>query len=231
MSVLSKKWSDLWQRLGVGSASSASFGEMLVKAYNEPSRFYHNQVHLEDVLAKLDFAKTALEKSGEVAHLSPPDKQRMYDVIELSLWYHDAVYDATAKDNEAKSRDLFLSHARTLGLGGDIQKEVADLIDLTAHHKDAKTLPERIMTDCDLAILGAPDAEFKNYDTNIRREYAHIPATIFNPRRVLVLGGFLNQPGIFKTKAFQDAFEEQARSNLNAATMSPVKRFLKKFTF
>ncbi len=230
MTDIYKSWGDLWSRLGVDDPAVAKAGEVLVARYEEPQRFYHNRIHLEDVLAKLDFAKTALEKSGEVAHLSTPEKQRMYDIVELSLWYHDAVYDPRSKDNEALSRDLFLEDAKKFSLPEDVQREVAGLIDLTAHHKDAKTLTERVMTDCDLAILGAPPAEFKKYDTNIRKEYAHIPAAIFNPRRVKVLSGFLNQPEIFKTSAFRAAFEASARKNLGDATASPIRRFLKKFT-
>ena len=36
---------------------------------------------------------------------------------------------------------------------------------------------EQLLVDIDLAILGADTARFAEYQTQIRREYAHVPAT------------------------------------------------------
>jgi len=208
----------LMSRFGA-SASEAELdaaGAALLSAYSEPTRFYHTAAHLADVMDKLDWAKNALQETGELDMMTPREAARMFDVIELALWYHDAVYDATQKDNEAKSRDWFLKDAKKFGLADDLQRDVAALIDLTAHHKNAATLPERILTDCDLAILGAPPAAFAAYDANIRKEYAHVPAAAYKVGRYNVLQGFLSQPQVFKTEAFQKQFEAQARANLSA---------------
>lgn len=222
---LMNRFEQLWERLGVTHIGVASSGFDLALGYNEKHRAYHNVDHLKDVLQKLDWAKTALEKTGEVAHLHPAQKQRLFDIIEMALWYHDVVYDAKAKDNEAQSRDLFLKHASRLGLDPQVQKDVARLIDLTAQHTKASTLDERIMTDCDLAILGAPAAAFKKYDDGIRKEYVHVPEDIYNAVRPQVLATFLNQSEIFKTKAFRASFEDAARKNLSAAIApQPTKK-------
>ena len=224
METSGNRWTDLWQRLGVTAPSLAAAGASVALAYGETARFYHNITHLMDVLEKLDWAKDALDVSGELAGLGDTDKKKLFDTVELALWYHDAVYDAKAKDNEARSRDLFLSHAQKFGLADPLQKEIAALIDLTAHHRTAKTLPECILVDCDLAILGAPKAEFDAYDRNIRKEYAHVPEPLYKKVRRGVLKGFLNQPQIFKTAAFRARFEEQARVNLKAATAGIFSR-------
>jgi predicted metal-dependent HD superfamily phosphohydrolase len=219
------RYAALWQRLG--ATPDAASGAALVSAYGGAGRHYHDKNHLQDVLEKLDWAKGALEKTGEVKDLSAPEKQKLYDTIELALWYHDAVYDAKAKDNEEQSRDLFLAHAKAAGLDAATQKEVAALIDLTKHHKNAKTFTERLMTDCDLAILGAPPAAFAAYDANIRKEYAHVPAPVYKNARRSVLKGFLDQPALFKTEAFQQQFDAQARLNLGTAVKNPALKWVK----
>ncbi|MEZ0261792.1 MAG: N-methyl-D-aspartate receptor NMDAR2C subunit [Alphaproteobacteria bacterium] len=222
---LTERYAALWTRLG-GTPDTVQ-GAAVVSAYNGPGRYYHNETHLKDVLEKLDWAKGALEKSGEVKHLSSPEKQKMFDTIELALWYHDAVYDGKAKDNEERSRDSFLQHAEKSGIPADVKKEVAALIDLTKHHKNAKTLPERILTDCDLAILGAAPAAFKAYDEGIRKEYAHVPAAVYKGARRSVLKGFLDQPRLFKTDAFHAEYDAPARANLGQAVKNPVVSWAK----
>jgi predicted metal-dependent HD superfamily phosphohydrolase len=194
----------------------------MIAEHDGPGRHYHTRAHLEDVLAKLDWAKTALTESAE---LPPGDRTTLFDTIELALWYHDLVYDAKAKDNEAQSRDLFLTHAGYFRLPEPLRDNVARLIDITARHHDAVALDERILADCDLAILGAPPDEFARYDANIRREYAHVPAAAYKIGRRKVLTAFLGQPHIYKTRAFQMAYEAKARANLTAAT-APLWRKL-----
>ena len=226
--TLEDRWNDLWWRLGVQSPDIPATGIRLIAEYSGPDRHYHLRTHLEDVLTKLDWAKTTLERTAELP-LLPEDRIKLFDTIELALWYHDVVYDAKLKNNEQLSRDLFLTHAAHFGLDETMQQNVAKLIDLTAKHKDAASLMERIMTDCDLAILGAPKTEFDAYDKNIRKEYAHVPAPAYKLGRHKVLTGFLNQPYIFKTQAFHDAYEQQARTNLKAATTSPIAKLLRRF--
>jgi len=223
---LQDRWNDLWWRLGATSPEIPATGARLIAEHDGPGRYYHTRVHLEDVLTKLDWAKTALVESSE---LPPAERGMLFDTVELALWYHDLVYDAKAKDNEAQSRDLFLTHAGYFKLPGALRENVARLIDITAHHKDAVTLDERLLTDCDLAILGAPPPAFARYDANIRKEYAHVPAAAYRMGRRKVLKGFLDQPSIYKTRAFQQAFEAQARLNLSAATATPLQRLLRRF--
>jgi predicted metal-dependent HD superfamily phosphohydrolase len=222
---LNERYAALWTRLG--GTPDAAQGAAVVSAYNGAGRYYHNETHLKDVLEKLDWAKEALEKSSEVKHLSSPEKQKLFDTIELALWYHDVVYDGKAKDNEERSRDLFLQHAEKSGIADDVKKEVAGLIDLTKHHKNAKSLPERILTDCDLAILGASPAAFAAYDDGIRKEYAHVPAPVYKNARRSVLKGFLDQPRLFKTEAFHQAYDAPARANLGKAVKNPVLSWAK----
>ncbi len=203
----------------------------VLDAYDNPARPYHNIVHLADVLEKLDWARTVLGNDGTVSHLSIEDSVRMFMRIELALFYHDVIYDAKAKDNEEKSRDLFLEHAKNFGMADDDRTAIARLIDITAKHTTASALDEHILCDCDLAILGADRETFARYDRNIRIEYAHIPQDVWNVRRPGVLKHFLDQPRLYKTNAFHKRYDEPARANLRGAiTPSPLTRITRLFT-
>lgn len=226
MSALTARFIDLWQGMGCKHPDLAAAANALILRYEDPRRAYHNRTHLEDVLQKLDWAQTALHESGELQDLDPAARKRMFQTIELALWYHDAIYDAKAKNNEAKSRDLMKRDADRYHLPPAIVADAARLIELTAHHNRAEKLYECIMVDCDLAILGADKVAFKKYGDGIRREYAHVPDALYRPGRAKVLQNFLNQKPIFKTKAFADRYEQAARHNLAQALRpaSPIAR-------
>ena len=221
---LLERWLALWRRLGAGGDDLAETGKGIIAAYEGAGRFYHSRKHLEDVLDKLDWAKTALADAGDLKDVPLPERAPMFDAIELALWYHDVVYDPKAKDNEAKSRDRFLADAARYGVPEAIRTDVARMIDVTASHKTASRLPEKILCDCDLSILGAPQEQFSEYDANIRKEYAHVPEPLYKSARRHVLGGFLKQKPIFKTRAFQNKCEAQARDNLEGAARPLVAR-------
>ena len=226
MSALTARFIDLWQGMGCNHPDLAAAANALILRYEDPKRAYHNRTHLEDVLQKLDWAQTALHDSGELQDLDPAARKRMFQTIELALWYHDAIYDAKAKNNEAKSRDLMKRDAERYHLAPAFVSDAARLIELTAHHSRAERLYERIMVDCDLAILGADKQAFKKYGEGIRREYAHVPDALYRPGRAKVLQHFLDQKPIFKTRAFSDRYEQTARQNLAHALRpaSPIAR-------
>lgn len=218
---LHERYTALWQRLGISHPDIAAAGEQILTLYAKPARAYHNITHLADVLAKLDWAKGALSRNGNLAGLAPVTIARMFDTIELALFYHDAVYDPRAKDNEKQSRNLMLRDANTLGLHKSIADDAARLINLTAHHNRAQKPDEKIMADCDLAILGAAPAVFQKYDAGIRCEYAHVPAPLYAAGRAKVLRGFLATPRLFKTAVFATRYDTPARRNIKAALLPP----------
>ncbi|RVD62485.1 hypothetical protein EN750_21345, partial [Mesorhizobium sp. M7A.F.Ca.ET.027.03.2.1] len=60
----------------------------LLALYRAPGRHYHNLSHIEAMLA---LAGDCRELLGDP------------QAIEAAIWFHDAVYDSKAKDNEAQS--------------------------------------------------------------------------------------------------------------------------------
>jgi predicted metal-dependent HD superfamily phosphohydrolase len=173
----------------------------LERAYAEPHRRYHTRRHIEQCLALLD----------STPELTDSERQ----VLTWAIWCHDAVYDAKASDNEEQSAEMAKRDLRELGATIHQRDEVARLIRLTSGHEveEGDRLGE-ILVSIDLAILGAPPAEYDAYAQAVREEYAHVPDDLWRAGRGRVLQRFLDAPVIFPDPDFAGRFEEQARANL-----------------
>ena len=173
----------------------------LERAYAEPSRRYHTRRHIEDCLARLD----------AWPGLSSDDRR----VLTWAIWWHDAVYDARASDNEARSADLARADLPALGATPAEVDEVARLILLTAGHQvPAGDRLGSVLVSIDLSILAAEPARYDAYAQAVREEYAHVPEDLWRPGRTRVLQHFLGAPAIFPDPSFRAACEAQARANL-----------------
>lgn len=194
----SERWAEFWRGLGGSGDSAARFAELEAR-YTEPHRAYHNLAHVMDCLGKL----------GTASHLAMNPA-----AIEMALWYHDAVYDPRAKDNEEQSAALAAQVAKAIGLPDAIRAQVNPLILATKKHETAVHPDAPLMVDIDLSILGAARTRFDEYEMQIRREYHWVTPEAFAAGRIAVLQGFLNRPSIFTTEFFRSQFEQPARDNL-----------------
>jgi predicted metal-dependent HD superfamily phosphohydrolase len=192
------RWRDTWKGLGVEPPSDARY-DALIACHREPHRHYHTVRHLEECFARLDDAR------GSAA--------RVYE-IELALWYHDAIYDTHAADNEARSADLAAEAAAEAGVPAAVIARLRDLILATRHDGVPDTQDAALLVDVDLAILGASPERFDEYEAQVGREYAWVPDRIFRTRRREILEGFLARRSIYATEHFRRACEAAARSNL-----------------
>ncbi len=179
----------------------------LESAYAEPPRAYHHFGHVRAVLAHCQ----------QVA--DGPGWRKPVEVY-LAALYHDAVYVAGRKDNEACSARL-AAHAITRWLpqqGVDVGR-VEQLILLTARHGDlaADEVDEEaaLFLDCDMAILGAPVDVFDAYHRGVADEYADVvPGFLYRAGRRRFLKAMLARPRIFLSAYFHDRYDAQARANL-----------------
>jgi predicted metal-dependent HD superfamily phosphohydrolase len=182
----------------------------LEAAYAMPPRAYHNFSHVQEVLRHYDTVATG------------PGWQQPLEPY-LAVLYHDAIYEAGRRDNEARSADLAVEHiARWLPDAGVDAARVAELINLTARHgtfvpgdvdRDAA-----LFLDCDMAILGAAPAVFDAYDRGIAAEYrGHVPAWLFKLNRRRFLKALLARERIFVSDFFHERYDAQARINLRRA--------------
>lgn len=179
-----------WHALG----ARGSVCDELVQRWSEPHRHYHTLEHLDECLAWLDHVGGS-------------------DVLAVALYFHDVVYDPARSDNEAASAALFERLA--VGIDAALVARVSALILSTAKH--ASELGEAaLMSDIDLAILGASPARYERFERDVRREYAIFDDAQWRVGRSRVLRGFLERMSIYQTPAFE-RLESQARDNLARA--------------
>lgn len=195
---LDQRWTALARRANWAGDTAAIYAE-LQAAYNAPTRHYHNLHHVLQCLRTLD----------EVRHACTDPT-----AVETAIWFHDAVYDPTRPDNEARSADLAERHLRALGAAEPFVVTVHDLI-LDTRHTTPPTTPDgQTLVDIDLSILGRPAEIYDAYDRAIRREYAHVPDDAYRTGRATVLRSFLARASIYVTPTFQKQYELHARENL-----------------
>ncbi|MCD2515329.1 N-methyl-D-aspartate receptor NMDAR2C subunit [Massilia sp. G4R7] len=197
-----KGWTAAWRTLGV--AEPAGLYNRLLDAWSEPQRHYHTLQHLTECLTLADGLREEMTHPEEVV---------------LALWFHDAVYDVRAHDNEARSAQWAVQALGDAGLAKDACERVEALIMATCHGAAASpgTPDSALLVDIDLAILGSDEARFAEYEAQIRAEYAWVPPDVFAVKRREVLRGFLDRARIYTTDTMVARFEAQARRNLASA--------------
>jgi predicted metal-dependent HD superfamily phosphohydrolase len=203
---LQTRFGALVGRLG-GRASTATAFERLFAAWGSCTRRYHGVEHLADCLRELDEAR-----------VDPP----LSDSVELALWYHDAVYEPCAKDNEARSAAWLLADARSLGLNGAPSEMGARLVEATQHGSSSPSdEASDLVCDIDLAILGRDPLRFMEFEYGVGEEYASVPSWLFRLRRGRFLASLLGSHAIYRSDHFRHRYEVSARVNLRALLDSP----------
>lgn len=207
------RWSALWHKLNLLTPASQVFRD-LCDRYSEPHRAYHTLQHLGECLAWVDRAAGLAENPA---------------AVELALWFHDAVYDTRRADNEARSADLAVQTIEGVGGVNSLQQSVRAMILATQHAAAPNTLDMRLVIDIDLAILGADEDRFAQYEAQIRQEYFWVPGPVFCQRRAEMLQGWLNRPTIFTVDCFRERLEHQAQQNLRRSLtllkQGPIETF------
>ena len=173
----------------------------LITRYGEPHRRYHTMTHIEDCLAQV------------TASTDFSDQQRR--LMEVAIWFHDAVYDATRHDNEAESARLAVERLRAEGANQTFIDEVSRLIMLTAGHsvEPDDAIGARLVS-IDLSILGAEPERYDTYAAAIRHEYGHVPEPLYRDGRAAILSRFLESEPLFADPILARRYETQARANL-----------------
>lgn len=118
-------------------------------------------------------------------------------ILELTAWFHDAVYRGTAQDEQDSAR---LAEARLYahlpGRGGrGAPPGAAD------HHTPpaGRGLSGQMFSDADLEVLARPPAAYQRYTAAIAEEYSHLPQKDFAAGRSQILQALLDKEQIFAT--------------------------------
>jgi len=199
-----KRWldfSDSWKSAG-GKDSPSPVYINLLERYSETHRHYHDLSHVNHCLDELKTAE----------HLAVNSM-----AVKMAIWFHDAVCDPSAKDNEEKSAELAKTILKKASLSAEFTKLAVNLILATKHSVPPTDPDEKLITDIDLSSLGAPNEIFDENGQQIRKEYGWVPEELYRAGRSTFLKTLLNRPAIFSTQFFYDKYEAQARRNIARA--------------
>jgi predicted metal-dependent HD superfamily phosphohydrolase len=175
-------------------------GRDLLARWAEPHRRYHDLRHLAEVLVALRTLDADVPAT-----------------VLCAAYWHDAVYDPAAADNEQRSAVLAADGMGGLGAAPPDVAEVVRLVLLTATHRPK---PEDdaggLLCDADLAVLGSAPERYLRYAADVREEYAHLGDEEFRRGRAAVLRGLADRASLFTTASGRRRWERPARENLRA---------------
>jgi len=135
-----KRWldfSDSWKSAG-GKDSPSPVYINLLERYSETHRHYHDLSHVNHCLDELKTAE----------HLAVNSM-----AVKMAIWFHDAVCDPSAKDNEEKSAELAKTILKKASLSAEFTKLAVNLILATKHSVPPTDPDEKLITDIDLSSL------------------------------------------------------------------------------
>ena len=191
------KWRRLWRELNLDPPPGLV--DQILAAYDDPKRHYHSRQHLRDSLRRLRAVRGLAREPL---------------LVELALWFHDAVYRANRSDNEEQSARWAREVLLEAGADADVADTVADLIRATRHDAPMLDGDAALLCDIDLAILGATRRAYHNYQEAIRAEYVRVPEILYRRGRAKILRGLLGRERIYATDPFSRRLERRARANI-----------------
>lgn len=190
----------LWKRcLLDGTATDAEQVFATVAGrYSEPHRRYHTPEHIKHCLRQFDLA---------AGHMDDPD------TVEMSIWFHDVIYDVPTIDNELRSAELFRDLTRER-IAPAFFQSVYDMIMITSHKEPPTRTDDKYMVDVDLSSFGLPWDEFKRDSENVRGEFSARSDREFYSAHVRFMQSLIDRPQFFATEFFRDKYEASARGNV-----------------
>ena len=198
---LKEVWEITTEQLGISKSKSEALFLIIQDKYDEPHRSYHNLSHIYSMLMMAEEFYDFIE----------------YDhLFDLSIWFHDIIYDATRQDNEVKSAELAIELLQPF-LPQPFLNDLKEMIVSTKDHTPLLDYHDnKFFLDLDLAILAADADTYNTYAKAIRKEYSIFSDELYYAGRKHVLNGFLEKDNIYFTTFFQQRFGKQARENIEA---------------
>jgi predicted metal-dependent HD superfamily phosphohydrolase len=198
--VLKARFIALCQALELPNHQAEIYYQDLYDLYTNPNRHYHNLAHILNFLNLFDQYKTSIEQAL---------------LFELAIWYHDAIYNAKAKDNELQSailaQKLFEEYLDEMSLS----YVNALIMSTEGHFPRLENQDTYLFLDFDLSILAAAPSVYNLYSEAIWQEYkiAYIKV-LYKIGRKKVLKNFLAREKIYFSPVFYEKYEAKARQNI-----------------
>lgn len=145
------------------------FDADVIKAYDEPHRFYHTLEHIQDVLQNLNNANLL-----------------KHDELFLTAIFHDIIYNPQSANNEEDSASFFIDAAKNTSLNQAQKEHVKQLILDTKHHIPSVEFSAEFI-NADLAILSSSFDKLITYEKQIFKEFQFVDYSIYKVKRLEVL--------------------------------------------
>lgn len=200
---LRRRWTEVASDAGMPGGAT-DLRDDLTARYSEPHRHYHDVRHLLEVLAAAD---RLAGSSGASVH------------TRLAAWFHDAVYEGRAGDDERASASLARRALAEVGVDRALADAVAASVEATASHLipgdgppvDADTA---VLLDADLAILAAAPGRYDEYAAAIRAEHPDVDDDTFRLGRSQALRTLAERRYLFHTEVGRRTLDAVARANV-----------------
>ncbi|WP_068478193.1 DUF4031 domain-containing protein [Pseudoclavibacter helvolus] len=183
----------------------------LLDAWSAPPRHYHDATHLLSVLDAIDIMRL------RASEIESPLSERELLTARLGAWFHDAVYEGVAGEDERASAALAVERLGSLGVDPALVADVERLVLATIDHRvEAGDRAGELLMDADLAVLARSEDGYARYVALVRRDYAHVPDEQWRLGRASVLNTLLASPRLFVSPAVPEDWETRARRNLES---------------
>ena len=129
------QWNALWEQIKAQGDAHPPYHD-LAQRLAEPHRAYHTVHHILH----------CLDEMARVRHLAADP-----NAMEMALWYHDAIYDTHATDNEAQSAALAAHILRNASISAPCVQTVIRLIMATKDHTGEGDPDTRLLEGINIA--------------------------------------------------------------------------------
>ncbi len=199
LGFIEEVWDMLSYQLSIPKVDSRKILEEVISKYSEPHRSYHNLSHIYSLLMMAEEYYDFIENPV---------------LFELSIWFHDLIYDPSRNDNEEKSADRALELLSPFLADSFLENLKQMILSTIEHSPILKDNDNELFLDLDMSVLATEPTIYHQYTTAIRKEFSLFPDELYQAGRKSVLGKFIAGDHIFMTDFFKENFEKQAVENI-----------------
>lgn len=139
----------------------------ILSKWNEPHRYYHNIDHLNYLLNRI----------SSINDLSDIDK----DILIISSYFHDIVYNPKKSNNEEKSIELLNEYTQ---IPLDIRNKCSLIIKDTSSSEIPTDELSKLFWILDREIINTDIGDLIDYEHKIFKEYQFVPYDIYKKKRI-----------------------------------------------
>ena len=190
--------------INVNKKDSKKWWDVINSKYNENHRFYHTISHLNYMFNYYDKFKLKLKN---------------HKLVELSIFFHDIIYDCKHGLDEDNSVLEFLTFSKLTNLTKDQIELVKLYISTTKSHLKCTSKDSDLLyfLDFDLSILGSSELNYTTYSNNVRKEYQgslKLNDKTFITKRIEFLNQMLTYKSYYFTNEFKILLDDNAKNNM-----------------